>query len=533
MNIEVGGLERLTPGQQAKFVIVGGGPVGIYLAYCLSQAGQSVVLIEAGGRIVDSSRNEVATQSVGAAFIGYLRGRTFGLGGTSAIWGGQLSEFERADFAAWPIPFEEVQSRYARVYRDLSVTPQAASAYRARLGGETVADDEIERIFTHWLPQQNFAKIFRKEVVQNPDITVLLESTVNGITFEGDRAVAVSVSNAAGEISNVTGTHFVFCNGTLEVIRFFLSTARAGNVPWRDNKEIGKRFQDHPTHVVATAEIIDETRFRNYFENAVSTGAVKLHPKLRLHEHLRTPNDVGVCGFFSFRSDIQENLGHIKWLLRSLHSGAQDTDLRTLPRDILTLLKVFLPVAGRFIRHRRIMAFFDRSVDFIAQCEQVPDARSEVRLTDEAHPVPGLYGIEIDWQLEPQALVEAIRRFTLSVDRYLQAQGLARLAIDKRVEAADPGFVSSMLDFYHHAGGMCMSASPSDGVVDTDGRVWGTSNVYVSGASIFPSSSYANPTFTALAVTARLADILLGEAVDRPATVAAHRMRVDADAVAP
>ena len=36
-----------------RIVIVGAGPVGIYLAYCLLKARQSVILIEAGARIAE------------------------------------------------------------------------------------------------------------------------------------------------------------------------------------------------------------------------------------------------------------------------------------------------------------------------------------------------------------------------------------------------------------------------------------------------------------------------------------------------
>ena len=58
-----------------------------------------------------------------------------------------------------------------------------------------MADDlPIERFFTHWLPQQNFARIFKKKVIEDPDTTVLLNSTVSGITFEGDRAKSVTIS---------------------------------------------------------------------------------------------------------------------------------------------------------------------------------------------------------------------------------------------------------------------------------------------------------------------------------------------------
>jgi choline dehydrogenase-like flavoprotein len=50
-----------------------------------------------------------------------------------------------------------------------------------------------------------------------------------------------------------------------------------------------------------------------------------------------------------------------------------------------------------------------------------------------------------------------------------------------------------------------MASDPAAGVVDGNCRAWGTRNVYVAGASVFPTSSHANSTLTALALAARLA----------------------------
>jgi choline dehydrogenase-like flavoprotein len=67
-------------------------------------------------------------------------------------------------------------------------------------------------------------------------------------------------------------------------------------------------------------------------------------------------------------------------------------------------------------------------------------------------------------------------------------------------------------DTYHQCGGARMGHDPLDGVVDSGLRVFGTRNLYVAGAAVFRTSSYANPTFTAMALTARLADQLGREA---------------------
>ena len=52
----------------------------------------------------------------------------------------------------------------------------------------------------------------------------------------------------------------------------------------------------------------------------------------------------------------------------------------------------------------------------------------------------------------------------------------------------------------HQMGSCRMSAKATDGVVDPRGAVWGTNNLYVADASVFPSASGVNPMITALSI---------------------------------
>jgi choline dehydrogenase-like flavoprotein len=65
-------------------------------------------------------------------------------------------------------------------------------------------------------------------------------------------------------------------------------------------------------------------------------------------------------------------------------------------------------------------------------------------------------------------------------------------------------------DAHHHLGTTRMHRDPRRGVVDPDGRVHGTANVFVVGSSVFPTGGYANPTLTVVALALRLADHLAG-----------------------
>jgi len=60
----------------------------------------------------------------------------------------------------------------------------------------------------------------------------------------------------------------------------------------------------------------------------------------------------------------------------------------------------------------------------------------------------------------------------------------------------------------HHLGTTRMSDNPRDGVVDSNCRVHGMTNLYVAGSSVFPTGGHANPTLTLIALTLRLADHL-------------------------
>jgi choline dehydrogenase-like flavoprotein len=53
-----------------------------------------------------------------------------------------------------------------------------------------------------------------------------------------------------------------------------------------------------------------------------------------------------------------------------------------------------------------------------------------------------------------------------------------------------------------------MHRDPQWGVVDPDCRVHGTTNLYIAGPSVFPTSGYANPVLTIMALAIRLADHL-------------------------
>ena len=63
-----------------------------------------------------------------------------------------------------------------------------------------------------------------------------------------------------------------------------------------------------------------------------------------------------------------------------------------------------------------------------------------------------------------------------------------------------------MIDRYAHLVGGCrMSATPETGVIDSDHRVWGMTNLFVCDGSVMPTQGSANPALTIMALASRLA----------------------------
>ncbi len=496
---------------RSDVVIVGGGTLGLYLAAQLSAAGKTVLVAEGGGRMIETASNGLTAQAVGKAHNGILHGRGQGLGGTSVLWGGQLAELDRADLerpgAAWPLGFDALQACYQETYGRLGITPPPASGpLDMRLAADVDAGGDvatIERFFTAWLPEPNLARLFKKEVTANDRIRVLLETTVNDIHFEGERAVWVGARCQDGGQLRLEGDSVVLACGTLAANRLMLHLMRQETTPWRHNVRVGRCFQDHLGGRAASVRLHDEQAFRRLFENRFVDGT-KLQPKLRWRSAGRPAGSVGVAGLFAFDSEVGENLSNLKGLIRSLRSGVEFSAVRRLPADLFQLGRILLPIVTHYVRERRIMALFDRGLDLHVQAEQIPLDRSRITLSDQDPLDDGMPAIRVDWQVDG-AEVAQLRAFALAVDAALGATGIAELDIDPRLLEADPSFLASLSDTYHACGGLCMSATQKTGVVDPESRVWGTRNLYVAGSAVFPSSGHANSTFTALALATRMA----------------------------
>jgi hypothetical protein len=134
--------------------------------------------------------------------------------------------------------------------------------------------------------------------------------------------------------------------------------------------------------------------------------------------------------------------------------------------------------------------------------EQAPDYENRVALSDRRDCL-GMRRIRLNWnltELDWKTFERTSDHLGREMERLNAGRFVQRDSAPRSARAI--GFCN------HHIGTTRMSADPRDGVVDSYGRVHSLRNLYIAGSSVFPTGSWANPTFTALAMALRLANHL-------------------------
>ncbi|MBX7539506.1 GMC oxidoreductase [Qipengyuania sphaerica] len=479
-------------------LVVGAGAVGIPLAVRLHRAGLRVVVIDAGPAQPDGSwqaRNEGPEPL--QPYPGLTEGRMKVVGGTTRLWGGQLNPFSRHDFARvdesgrqlWPIDWDEYCATLDAAYDILGVSEaaRATDAVFARKSGSPVEFAEgLVAGLNLWLPQPDFAKFFETDIAK---IDVRPATSARRISCGEDGICTVGLEGPGGS-ETFSPRHIVLAAGSIENSAILMRSAAIDPaLPFAANAHLGAHYFDHLHGIVGTLAPADPRRIRALFDGIFEGGrkyGVKIKP-----------------------SSPPPTRPSMAMTLNASTPGMIVRDALATGRRIGTavqLARAIIPAAWRYVRHRRIASMFDDTIPLGIEVEQIAASERRVVLEDRVPPEEARAGVA--WSVDP-ALVPHIADFVEEAGRSLVAAGLGKVTLDPAFAARDPGAISAFHDAYHHMGGTRMATSADSGVVDAECRVFGTANLHVAGASVFPTGSYANPTLTAIALGQRLADRLI------------------------
>lgn len=531
---------------EASVCVVGGGAVGIALAVDLARRGVDVILLEGGGQTLETRSQALHKgQSIGHPFPNIEVGRYRVLGGTTSFWGGQVVPFDEfvtgerpwIGHAAWPIAAEEGKRLFDRAYAllglqsaevdDRKVWEQAGNRMDA-LGSR------IDVVMTRWMKTRNFSKVFAQDLEAPTGPRTITHANVVGLELDPTLTSVrtLKVRSLEGKHANVTARHFVLANGSLEIARLLMHPLADGSAPpWSGSRWLGTPLIDHLDCIAADVEIIDHKRFQALFDSIFHRG-FRYYPKVRLSPKVqREQGLVDIAAQFRYRTRFSEHLDVLKMFVRSLKEGGMpqsvaETDrwadklrkgtgtsrrvsILSLPRHVAAVAATSLPLAVRYFKDRRSFKPRDAEVSLAFFCEQLPSAQSRVSLGDDKDEL-GMRRLKVNWHIDGREL-ETMRAFALILAEELESRGLAKLKIDPRLLALDrDAFAPEIFDAVHQMGTTRIGRDAETGFVDHDQKVFGIDNLFIAGACTFPTTGFANPTFTAISMALRLADRLAG-----------------------
>ena len=538
--------ERTLPAFVADVCIVGAGAAGIVLAAQLMHKGKRVLLLESGGRKEDEAFQELnRSDRTGQPLKSVHAGRFRSLGGTTIRWGGQIQEMHEGDFEArpgiagsgWPIAKRELMPYYERALQAEGLLPVLRTDEEVwRESGSAAPNLSTDLIpyFTRWCPETNFARLYRGALAST-NICVVLHATVCGLMVNeaADAVLGLRCRNLAGTEHIFHAPTYVLSLGMMETIQLLLQPMEKRQAPWQKNEWLGRHVQSHIDFNSAKLVTVDRKRMEQVFPNVYLKGR-KYQPKLRVTEERQrgdeTLNIAGAISFISLGSverDVRQMKSAARNLLRGNWSAIGVRD--TLPA--LRRLPLLVKLAYSFyVSHR---AYWPQDVTYWLRvhCEQEPLSASRITLAPERDAM-GMFRTRIDWQVSPLEW-KTIQRFTQMAQVAIEKAGLAKLEPAPELAREDGYRQVTFDDSYHWAGGTRMSVTASEGVVDTDLKLHGVRNLYVCSASVYPTSGFANPVHTLLALAIRLADHLaarppVSEIRQEAASPANTQVRADA-----
>jgi len=349
--------------------------------------------------------------------------------------------------------------------------------------------------------------LFEKEIAASRNVQVYLHAPAVALELDsiGTRVARVVVRTPRGTVRHFSGSRVILANGTIEIARLMkLPLADGRPAPWSSNAWLGKGFLDHLDCRAGQVTPLDARRFHNAFDNAYLDG-IKYMPRLKFTEDIqRKRQTMNVAALFFFNSSFEEHLGNAMIFLRSLMRGRFQKHRVPDPRALLSVCRVAAPMLIRYIRYHRKSNPADRGIELRLSCEQLPIPESAIHL-GETRDALGMPVVEMDWRVDGRE-IDTMADFAQVVADYLEQNELATVRLDPALLARDRKFLQKIEDGYHQMGMARMASTPDKGVVDRELRVFGTQNLHIAGAAVYPTTGFANPTFTAIALGLRLAD---------------------------
>jgi choline dehydrogenase-like flavoprotein len=459
--------------------IIGCGPAGITLARELSRPGTRVLIVESGYLEPDPFAQELLSGNGAGPVIkgyqGYLgASRSARVLGSATRWGGYCTPLSAADFqrrewvagSGWPLCADDLEVFGARAASTLGIPPFDPADTALPESSDPDPGPLVARSyhipFKPFLLRERFLSL-----AECPEFRAELGMTAVEIAARSDQVQWVRAMGSDGTELHIEAGIFILAAGAVENARMLMLNAQNITV---NEEPLGRYFQEHFHVLAGKARIPSAQKWRDYVWAA---------PKPLLgYRLLKT---------LALSDDVQRDE---QLLNANFEISAKLLGMREINNSIMTNGPI--------------------DADIFVRAEQGPNPESRMTLSDDADKL-GRRKVSLHWKTRAQDWDSIVRSVPVVAAEVQRRWGIETKAVIHpewpwpwAPAAPDQGTWSTW--GCHHMGTTRMADDEASGVVDRDCRVYGMSNLFVAGSSVFPTGGFANPTFTIVALSIRLAD---------------------------
>ncbi len=494
----------------ADVCIVGGGAAGISIARELIGADCSVLLLESGGMSLNpevqslykgtNTRDDFALDTTRLRF----------LGGTTNIWGGWCAPLDPLDFetrdwvpdSGWPISYNDLLPFYARAQQlcDLGAYRYEVADWPSLAEAALALDPaKIEHKMWQVSSLTAFGRAYEEQLRLGTNLKVMLNATITRIVTDSSatRVTAVKVADLHGRRATVRASRFVIACGGIETPRLLLASKQISPAGVGNRYDlVGRYFMEHP-HPDAGGILLtgDPNSLRAYgFRDVAGERVVTAFgPSPAAQKRHRILNS-SIAFNGSLMHGPSEGWDSLLKISRAREAGKWPENLGSHIARVLGDLGDVLREGYQHNDEGPIRGF-----QLIARTEVLPRRENRVTLSQDRDALDNNRA-RLDWN------VSTLDRTTVATTMMLLAEELGRLNVARvRVNDLllqdDTRWSEGLSWFGHHMGTTRMHADPRRGVVNSDCRVHGISNLFIASSAVFPTCGFANPTLTILALS--------------------------------
>lgn len=523
--------------------VIGAGAAGITMARALLAGGADVILLESGG--LDYETDTAALnegENTGLPYYDLEHARLRFFGGTTAIWGGRCAELDPIDFvkrpwvphSGWPLTAAEMQPYYRRAREALGLSPVPPTIADLRASGIALPDFDTSRIrpllWTFDEAHGRYAFDNCQDLVDHPRCRIFTHATVREIVAAPDaRAIDhLDVRSLSGARVTVRAKHYVLAAGGIENARLLLASRSVmpmglGN----QNDWVGRCFMEHPHARGGRIVSPNAWMLLNGFARKHQVDGQSVAALVTPGAALQAEN--GLLNTSLTIAARRPPHGRESYAMRTYsklkHDMAPDQRGRRLwmatKKTVHHILRYSEPTRP-WLMHK--MGVLDLAL--LVRAEQSPNRESRVMLSD-MRDAMGVPITRLHWRTNALD-THSVAGLVDALDGELQRLGLGKVETAPWLEGADwqfdPLVSAHPIGGYHHMGTTRMADDPREGVTDGHGRVHGIANLSIAGSSLFPTSGWANPTLTIIALACRTADAVLAGLRDAPVRITASEI---------